>query len=161
MRVISEEPGDGEGASKVNFDERFGFIHSDLTIGPNTAFAGPLEANEGLSCPGIKLHGSGFIVTKEKARELGLGTVPGLERHIREYRNGRDLTGHSRGVMVIDLFGLYAEEVRERFPMHFLDCDVRAQIRMITSASRIPARSAAPNAESSCAQVPGGTVPKC
>jgi hypothetical protein len=91
-------------------------IHPDLTIGPNTAAAVPLKANEGLSCPGVKLHGAGFIVTPEEARKLGLGRVPGLDRHIREYRNGRDLTARARGVMVIDLFGLSGEEVRRSFP---------------------------------------------
>jgi hypothetical protein len=40
----------------------------------------------------------------------------GLENHIREYRNGRDLASHARGVMVIDLFGLNPEEIRQRFP---------------------------------------------
>lgn len=75
-----------------------------------------LRANEGISSPGVKLHGAGFIVTPEQARQLGLGRIPGLEKHIREYRNGRDLTRRPRGVMVIDLFGLSAEEVRERYP---------------------------------------------
>jgi hypothetical protein len=116
LRVESEEFGEDEGASKVEFAERYGMIHADLTIGPNTTLAVPLEANEGLSCPGVKLHGAGFIVTVEKARELDLGKIPGLDRHIREYRNGRDITSRPRGVMVIDLFGLTAEEVRERFP---------------------------------------------
>jgi hypothetical protein len=116
LSVASEEPGDGEGAAKVEFDERYGPIHPDLTIGPNTTAAVPLKANEGLSCPGVKLHGAGFIVTSEKARELGLGKIPGLDRHIRQYRNGRDITSRPRGVMVIDLFGLGAEEVRDRFP---------------------------------------------
>ena len=103
LRVESEEPGEGEGAAKVEFSERYGLIHPDLTIGPNTAAAVPLKANEGLSCPGVKLHGAGFIVTPEKARELGLGKIPGLDRHIRQYRNGRDITSRPRGVMVIDL----------------------------------------------------------
>jgi hypothetical protein len=116
LRVESEEPGEGEGASKVEFIERYGLIHSDLTIGPDTTLAVPLEANAGLSCPGVKLHGAGFIVTPEKARELGLGRIRGLDRHIRQYRNGRDITSRPRGVMVIDLFGLTAEEVRGRFP---------------------------------------------
>jgi len=116
LRVESEEPGDGEGAARVEFNERYGLIHPDLTIGPNTAAAVPLKANEGLSCPGVKLHGAGFIVTPEKARELGLGNMPGLDRYIRQYRNGRDITSRPRGVMVIDLFGLSAEEVRDRFP---------------------------------------------
>jgi hypothetical protein len=119
LRVTSEEQGEEEGAAKVEFVERRGMIHSDLTIGPNTTMAVPLKANEGLSCPGVKLHGAGFIVTAEKARELGLGQLPGLDRHIREYRNGRDITSRPRGVMVIDLFGLAAEDVRRRFPAVF------------------------------------------
>ena len=50
--------------------------------------------------------------------------MPGLEKHIREYRNGRDLTASPRGVMVIDLFGLTEADVRNRFPavyQHVLD----------------------------------------
>ncbi|MGD9887801.1 MAG: class I SAM-dependent DNA methyltransferase [Halothiobacillaceae bacterium] len=35
---------------------------------------------------------------------------------IRHYRNGRDLTNKSRGVMVIDLFGLTSDEVRSHYP---------------------------------------------
>jgi hypothetical protein len=62
------------------------------------------------------LHGAGFIVAPAEARQLGLGRRPGLDRHIRPYRNGRDLTGRSRNVMVIDLFGLSAEDVRREYP---------------------------------------------
>ena len=75
-----------------------------------------MRANARLSCPGVKLHGAGFIVTPERADELGLGTSPELGQHIREYRNGRDLTQRLRGVMVIDLFGLESSDVRRRFP---------------------------------------------
>ena len=35
---------------------------------------------------------------------------------IRDYRNGRDLTGEPRNVMVIDAFGLSAEELRTQHP---------------------------------------------
>ena len=97
LRVESEEPGESEGASKVEFIERYGLIHSDLTIGPDTTATVPLKANEGLSCPGVKLHGAGFIVTSEKARNLGLGRIRGLDRHIRQYRNGRDITRKPAG----------------------------------------------------------------
>ncbi len=45
-----------------------------------------------------------------------MGKTPGLERYIRPYRNGRDLTGTPRDVFVIDLFGLDAEQVRSQFP---------------------------------------------
>ena len=113
--VIHEGGADGD-AVKVQFSERRGLINADLTIGANVASALPLRANGNLSCPGVKLHGSGFIVTPEQAAALGLGRIPGLERHIRPYRNGKDLTATPRNVLVIDLFGLSAEQARDRFP---------------------------------------------
>ena len=64
----------------------------------------------------MSLHGAGFIVSKEKAIALGRGKQEGLERHIRPYLNGRDLTGRSRGVMVIDPFGLTSNEVQSLYP---------------------------------------------
>lgn len=108
---------DGEfGEIGVTLSERKGLIHPDLTIGANVAGAQRLQAMSAISSPGVKLHGAGFIVTREQAASLGLGSVAGLEAHIREYRNGRDLTATPRGVLVIDLFGLGADEVRSRFP---------------------------------------------
>jgi hypothetical protein len=101
---------------KIEFRERTGTINADLTVGVDVTAAVPLRANEGICSPGVKLHGAGFIVTPLEAEQLGLGRRPGLEQHIRHYRNGRDLTGRSRGVMVIDLFGLSADEVRTQFP---------------------------------------------
>lgn len=76
----------------------------------------PLKANEKTSCRGVSLHGSGFIVTPEEAKVLGLGAVAGLEHHIRPYLNGRDLNQRSRKLMAIDLFGLSIEDVQSRFP---------------------------------------------
>ena len=114
-RVVKEEPGGGDGML-IELQEQRGRIFADLRIGADVASALPLTANSKLCTPGVKLHGSGFIVTEEQASQLGLGRVPGLEKHIRLYRNGRDITGLSRGVMVIDLFGLTAEQVRSRFP---------------------------------------------
>jgi hypothetical protein len=87
-----------------------------LRVGANVAGAQTLRANVGVSSPGVKLHGAGFIVTDEEAQALGLGTIPGLEQHIRDYRNGKDLAARSRGVKVIDLFGLDADTVRQHFP---------------------------------------------
>ena len=113
--VVSEARGDEEGIS-VELVQRTGKIYADLTTGANVASAVPLKANETLSNRGVVLHGAGFIVTAEEATVLGLGRIAGLERHIRHYRNGRDLTSRPRGVMVIDLFGLAAEEVRNHFP---------------------------------------------
>lgn len=55
-------------------------------------------------------------MTPAEAAALGLGSVPGLDNHIRPYRNGRDLAARPRGVMVIDLFPLTETQVRDRFP---------------------------------------------
>ena len=93
-----------------------GRINPDLTVGADVTQTRPLLANAGLCSPGVKLHGSGFIVTQAHEATLGIGRRPGLEAHIRPYRNGRDLTGRSREAMVIDLFGLDRTEVRDRFP---------------------------------------------
>jgi hypothetical protein len=113
---VAREKALDEGESDVEFSERVGVIHADLRIGADLSRARPLLANEGLCSPGVKLHGAGFIVMPEQARALGLGRLPGLEQHIRPYLNGRDLTGRSRNVMIIDLFGLSEAEVRQRFP---------------------------------------------
>ena len=113
--VIHEGGADGD-AVKVEFGERRGRINADLTLGADVAGALPLRANTAISSRGVQLIGSGFIVTPEQATTLGLWRIAGLERHIRPYRNGKDLTATPRNVLVIDLFGLSAEQVRDRFP---------------------------------------------
>lgn len=114
-RVVAEKPQPG-GESAVTLTGEPGKIMADLRLGADLGSAKPLLANEWLSSPGVKLHGAGFIVTPAEAEWLGLGRVPGLERHILPYRNGRDLNDRPRDVMVIDLFGLKEEDVRGRFP---------------------------------------------
>jgi hypothetical protein len=113
--LISEVPAEF-GESEVKLFVQYGEIHADLSIGANVSSAVALQADANISSPGVKLHGAGFIVTPEQATSLGSGQVQGLERHIREYRNGRDLTDVPRDVKVIDLFGLTAEQVRSQFP---------------------------------------------
>ncbi|MBC6442861.1 MAG: class I SAM-dependent DNA methyltransferase, partial [Rhodobacteraceae bacterium] len=110
-----QAPAGAEGRT-VTLSVAEGRIFADLRIGADVAGAQPLRANGGLTSQGVKLHGAGFIVTPDRARALGLGRVPGLDLHIRAYRNGRDLMATPRGVMVIDLFGLAEAEVRSRFP---------------------------------------------
>ena len=115
LAVADEQTGE-YGEVAVTLDEQTGLIHADLSVGANVASAVALRANANVSSPGVKLHGAGFIVTPDEAHALGLGSVQGLERVIREYRNGRDLTDGPRGVKVIDAFGLNAEQLRTQFP---------------------------------------------
>ena len=107
---------DGDLARAVDLETRSGIVTPALRIGANLGACATLNANENLSSRGVCLFGSGFIVTPARAAELGLGRVEGLDRHIRDYRNGRDLNQTPRGVMVIDLYGLNAEQTRDRFP---------------------------------------------
>lgn len=101
---------------QIDLRESEGRINSDLTIGADTGQASGLQANSGLSSRGMMLFGKGFLVSREEAQMLGLGRRTGLEKHIRTYRNGRDLMARPRGAMAIDLYGLRPEEVREYYP---------------------------------------------
>jgi len=101
---------------EIETEEQTGFINADLTVGTDVTRARALRANDALCSAGVKLHGAGFIVSKNEAELLGLGRRAGLDAHIVPYRNNKDLTGRSRNKLVIDLFGLEHEEVRQRFP---------------------------------------------
>ncbi|MDP3401225.1 MAG: hypothetical protein Q8R97_08910 [Brevundimonas sp.] len=116
LREVVAETGLDTDEPRLTFASREGKTNSDLTVGVDVTRAGSLIANEGVCSPGVKLHGAGFIVTPTEAEHLGLGRRPGLERHIKNYRNGRDLTARPRGVMDIDLEGLSAAEVRREYP---------------------------------------------
>jgi SAM-dependent methyltransferase len=101
---------------QIDFVVKTGRINPNLTIGSDITSAQPLRANGGICHDGVKLHGKGFRISATEASYLGLGRRTGADAVIRLYVNGRDLNQHSRGSMVIDLFGLSADEVRARFP---------------------------------------------
>ncbi len=114
--VISDSKSvDGLGRD-VELDISVGTIRPNLRLGVDVTDVRAIQANDSMAFNGVKLHGAGFIITPDQAEKLGLGTTMGLENHIRPYRHGRDITTKSRGVMVIDLFGLNSEEVRKAYP---------------------------------------------
>jgi len=116
LATVTRETAGEHGVPIVTLQTQTGVIHADLTIGSDVKTAKPLRANERVASRGMALHGAGFIVSATQANALGLGKVKGLEKHIRPYLNGRDFQQRSRGMMVIDLFGLGEEDVRRRFP---------------------------------------------
>lgn len=116
LAEVAREEGLNTDTPQVELEEREGKLRASLSLGADLSSIQPLLANDLISSPGVKLHGSGFIVSPAKAKSLGLGSVDGLERHIFDYRNGRDIAQRPRGVMVIDLFPLDIESVRDRFP---------------------------------------------
>jgi len=116
LMLKTETAAEGDDAADVAFMEQQGRILSDLSIGAELDSADVLKANAGLSSRGMQLTGAGFIVTPDRANELGLGSIEGLHNHIRPYRNGKDLADKPRGVLVIDLYGLKSLEIADRFP---------------------------------------------
>lgn len=101
---------------KVTMTEREGRINPDLSIGVDLTTLPELVSSTGLSSPGVKLHGNGFILTPQQAASLGLNRNAGMERVIKPYLHNRDVKSRPRGVMVIDLFGLNEEQIRHDFP---------------------------------------------
>jgi len=100
----------------VQFQERQGKIFADLAVGANIAGAKQLKSNSNISSNGVMVVGSGFILTQDEAKSVGLGSIEGLEQHIRHYRNYNDLTDKSRDSMIIDFFGLSIEEIKKKYP---------------------------------------------
>ncbi|WP_317208267.1 class I SAM-dependent DNA methyltransferase [Rhizobium halophilum] len=115
LEVTAEEAVETD-SPVILFEERRGRINPDLTIGVDITTASKLKAGEGICAPGMKLHGAGFIIERPTAIKWGLGSRPGIERHLREYRNGRDLMDRPRDVLVIDLYGMTDDQVRARYP---------------------------------------------
>ncbi len=111
-----EEALDGSDDLVVAIGTRTGRINADLTVGVDVTLARSLRANADLCSVGMKTIGSAFQIAHECAVSLGLGSVEGLEQHIRPYINGRDLSQTSRDIYVIDFYGLNADEVRAKYP---------------------------------------------
>lgn len=126
--VLAERDETGDGEDLVErLSERAGRIGADLRVGADVAGARPLRANLDLCSVGMKTIGAAFQIDETTARGLGLGSVSGLEKHIRPYLSGRDFTTTSRGIWVIDFFGLAADDVRTRFPAAYQHLLTRAK----------------------------------
>jgi hypothetical protein len=116
LQEVVSEAGLDTDDPQIAFKSLLGHINSDLTVGSDLTSNAALLSNEAICSRGMALHGAGFIVSKEEAEHLGLNNRSGLAKHLRPYRNGRDLMGSSRNAYVIDLDGLDSDEVRTRFP---------------------------------------------
>ncbi|WP_233457463.1 DNA methyltransferase [Melaminivora jejuensis] len=70
LLTVTHEQAREFGEVDVQLRAQDGLIHADLSVGANVAAAQPLRAMQGISSPGVKLHGAGFIVTPEQAAAL-------------------------------------------------------------------------------------------
>lgn len=110
LLTVTDEVTGEHGEMAVTLSAQTGLIHADLKMGANVTQAQPLRANARLSSAGVIPHGAGMQLTPEEAAQME------PDAPIKPYRNGRDLTDKSRGMLVIDCHGLSAEQVRERYP---------------------------------------------
>lgn len=114
LQVVSEDY--DESTPTVAFDERLGMIHEDLTIGADTVAARPLKSNDGLSCPGVKLFGQGFVIEGDVAAEFQRRAHGFRPPIIRPYVTAREIAQNPKGRMVIDLLGHDVQTVRRDLP---------------------------------------------
>lgn len=136
VQAVTHEKEGSDVERDVTLSSQWGRVNADLTVGADVSSAVQLKANTPLCNQGVKLHGSGFIVTPPEAKILGLGRIPGLERHIRQFRNGQDLVGSCRNSMVIDFFGLSENEVLDRFPAAYQWIAERVKPERMVAADR-------------------------
>jgi hypothetical protein len=116
LQVSTREIETGDGEISVDFHRKKGKLFADLNIGANVAAAVTLNSNRLISNRGVIPHGEGMLLTKEQAISVGFGKVEDLDKNIRPYRNGRDITQTPRDLLVIDLYPLNIADVLQKFP---------------------------------------------
>jgi len=90
-------------------------IHADLSGGGDVGSAVPLKSNEGISFQGMNLVGKGFRVDMAALERMGYDS-DNLPPIVRPYLNNRELMGKRKHRMVIDAYGLTAEELGDSYP---------------------------------------------
>ncbi len=115
LAVVTSETSDGGEIPRVEYAERTGVILSDLRVGADVASARALRANERLAATGFLLGDRGFIRTQEEAKEL-IARNAQVADILFELRHGKDLTEHSRGLLVLDPTELSESQLRETYP---------------------------------------------
>ena len=115
LEVTGEKPQE-DGSSQVTLYTRVGRIQSDLSVGASVRAMKALASNSGLASMGVKLHGTGFVLSAEDAAALNQADGHEAPAVIRPYMCGRDLVQEARPQFVIDLFGLAEAGVRKDYP---------------------------------------------
>lgn len=110
---------EGDEAATVTFNTSKGKILANLTIGADVPSVIALAANRGISCPGVKLFGQGFVLDPEEVQTKRLRSTGALRRVVRPYLTAREVAQTPKDRFVIDLLGLSTEEAQQNFPALF------------------------------------------
>lgn len=133
-QVISEAELNSD-TPQVKLEKREGRVRADLTVGADLSQVIALHANRSIGHKGFMPYGKAFFISHQQAQTFGLGTIPGSEKYIRPYLNGRDLNQTSRGIFAIDFHETTEEFVRTNYPkcyQHLLENSkpIRAENKM-------------------------------
>ena len=104
--VEGVSPEDSADAIVVSF-EAVDRIFSNLEAGTDLTSTIKLRSNSLLAGPGVKLHGSGFLVESQELKSWNKDSISNV---VKTYVNGKDLAQHDRRISVIDFFGLSLSE---------------------------------------------------
>ncbi len=110
VQTVTDEKAGEHGEMSVQLSECQGLIHADLKTGVNVTEAQALHSNAKISSTGVIPHGAGMLLTPQDAAAME------PDAPIKPYRNGKDLTDKPRNLLVIDCYGLTAEQLRDRYP---------------------------------------------
>jgi hypothetical protein len=113
-RVVAEDPSQDD-TVPVELIESRGFIHPDLTVGPDVLSAVSLRANDRLSFQGPILVGEGFRLDVEELAKAGY-SPDALPPVVHAYVIGRDIVQKRIERYVIDFFGLSQEAAFRDYP---------------------------------------------
>jgi hypothetical protein len=103
-----------KGETFLEFDQAFGRINVDLTIGPNVASAKSLKANSRICWMGVKMSGQGFKFDAQKRREFQQDGVP-LSCMPRVFA-GTDVSELRPATYALDFFDLSENDLRTNYP---------------------------------------------
>ena len=96
----------------VTLDSTVGEINADLTVGVDVTAALPLQANDGLASMGPALGGRDFVLSPAEARQLSPDRTS--VAWLKKLTTGKDITGHHRQRMVIDVRNYETEAALRR-----------------------------------------------
>ncbi|NOG32882.1 hypothetical protein HLB35_15920 [Halomonas sp. TBZ9] len=115
---IIQEIADGDESRQIQFKSRNSKVFSDLSVGAALVEAQKLKSNGSMVFQGVKLVGSGFVVSPEQRADW-IAHCPEWQRFLPQLIAGGDLTQCRQPRYCIDFFGLDADEARTNFPQGF------------------------------------------
>jgi hypothetical protein len=112
LEIVTAEEGGKDGEVAVTLQNACGTIAANLQVGADLTSVNVLAANSEIAGMGVALHGAGFILTPEQAKEMRLDG----NDVIKPYLGGADLLRVPRERYLIDFSFMEEQEAAEANP---------------------------------------------